>query len=130
MKNVLFIDPKGCEMVRKDIQELINQGVLQVSIHMKKNEVEVIEPIFNLPELSTTTPIFNIPEPIFNVLDSTVVQPIFNIPKSVEPVFNMPKIVVVQRLSPFPFENTKVVPWKYDTTVVKQRSEKVGQKEV
>lgn len=67
------IGPKGYEMVRKDIQELINQGVLQVSVSMKKNEVAVIEPIFNLPELSTTTPIFNIPEPIFNILDSTFV---------------------------------------------------------
>ncbi|XP_050895730.1 uncharacterized protein LOC127102403 [Lathyrus oleraceus] len=135
------IGPKGCEMVRKNIQELINQGVLQVSGRMKKNEVAVIEPIFNLPELSTTTPIFNILEPIFhildstfvqpifNILDSTFVQPIFNIPESVEPIFNMPNPVVVQRPSAFPFGNTKAVPWKYDTIVVNQRSEKVGQKE-
>ncbi|XP_050893132.1 uncharacterized protein LOC127098556 [Lathyrus oleraceus] len=123
------IGPKGCEMVRKDIQELINQGVLQVSGRMKKNEVAVIEPIFNLPELNTTTPIFNILEPIFNILDSTFVQPIFNIPESVEPIFNMPNPVVVQRPSSFPFENTKAVPWKYDTTVVNQRSDKVGHKE-
>lgn len=41
----------------------------------------------------------------------------------------MPKPVVVQRPNLFPFENTKVVPWKYDTTIVNQRSEKVGQKE-
>ncbi|XP_050888863.1 uncharacterized protein LOC127094035 [Lathyrus oleraceus] len=122
------IGPKGCEMVRKDIQELINQGVLQVSGRMKKNEVAVIEPIFNLPELSTTTPIFNIPEPIFNILDSTFVKPIFNIPESVEPIFNMPNPVVVQRPSSFPFKNTKAVPWKYDTSVVNQRSDKVGHK--
>ncbi|XP_050898173.1 uncharacterized protein LOC127105048 [Lathyrus oleraceus] len=118
------IGPKGCEMVRKDIQELINQGVLQVSGRMKKNEVAVIEPIFNLPELSTTTPIFNTPEPIFNILDSTVVQPIFNIPESVEPIFNMPNPVLVQRPSSFPFGNTKVVPYKYDIVVANQRSEK------
>ncbi|XP_050909747.1 uncharacterized protein LOC127123585 [Lathyrus oleraceus] len=89
----------------------------------------MIEPIFNLPESSTTTTVFNMPEPIFNIPDSTVVQLIFNIPKSFEQVFNIPKPVVFQRPSPFPFENTKAVPGKYDTTVVKQRSEKVGQKE-
>lgn len=89
---------------------MINQGVLQVSSRMKKNEVAVIEPIFNLPELSTTTPIFNILEPVFNILDSTIVQPIFNIPESVEPIFNMPNSVVIQRPSSFPFENTKAVP--------------------
>ena len=89
----------------------------------------MIEPIFNLPESSTTTPVFNMPEPIFNIPDSTFVQPIFNIPESVEPIFNMPNPVVVQRPSSFPFGNTKAVPWKYDTIVVNQRSEKVGQKE-
>ncbi|XP_050897476.1 uncharacterized protein LOC127104330 [Lathyrus oleraceus] len=124
-----IIGPKGCEMVRKDIQELINQGVLQVSNRMKKNEVEVIEPIFNLPELSTTTPIFNIPDLVFNIPDSTIVQPIFNIPESVEPIFNIPNPVVVQRPISFPFENTKAVPWKYDMVVVNQRSEKLGHKE-
>ncbi|XP_050890231.1 uncharacterized protein LOC127095604 [Lathyrus oleraceus] len=41
----------------------------------------------------------------------------------------MPNPVVVQRPSSFPFESIKAVPWKYDTTVVNQRSEKVGQKE-
>lgn len=41
----------------------------------------------------------------------------------------MPNPVVVQRPSSFPFENTNVVPWKYDTPMVNQRFEKVGQKE-
>ncbi|XP_050918871.1 uncharacterized protein LOC127136337 [Lathyrus oleraceus] len=123
------IVPKGCEIVRNDIQELINQCMLQVRSRMKKDEVIVIKPILNLPESSTTTPILNMPEPVFNIPDSTVVQPIFNIPESVEPIFNIPKPVVVQRPSPFPFENTKPIHWKYDTTVVNQGSEKVGQKE-
>lgn len=43
------IHPRGCEIVRKDVQYSMNQGVLQVSSLARRDEVAVIEPFFNLP---------------------------------------------------------------------------------
>lgn len=41
---------RGCEIVQDDIQDLMNQGVLQVNVLAKNNEVLVIEPCINLPD--------------------------------------------------------------------------------
>lgn len=44
------IHPRGCKMMQGDIQDMMNQGVLQVSSLIKKEEIAVIESCFNLPE--------------------------------------------------------------------------------
>ncbi|KAI5410853.1 hypothetical protein KIW84_056121 [Lathyrus oleraceus] len=52
---------KGCVMVRKDVQRLIDDGFLQVVNQAK--EVAAIEPTFNLPESRGRIPVFNLPAP-------------------------------------------------------------------
>ncbi|XP_050896739.1 uncharacterized protein LOC127103531 [Lathyrus oleraceus] len=42
--------PKGCQVVRDNIQDLMDKGVLQISSAVKNEDVLVIEPCFNLPE--------------------------------------------------------------------------------
>ncbi|XP_050877333.1 uncharacterized protein LOC127081091 [Lathyrus oleraceus] len=42
--------PKGCQMVRDNIQSLMDEGMLQISSVVKNEDVLVIEPCFNLPE--------------------------------------------------------------------------------
>ncbi|XP_050885789.1 uncharacterized protein LOC127091248 [Lathyrus oleraceus] len=42
--------PRGCQMVRDNIQDLMKKGVLQISGVAKNEDVSVIEPCFNLPE--------------------------------------------------------------------------------
>ena len=86
------IQPKGCKVARNDIQNLMNQGVLQISGPAINEEVSVIEPVFNIPEPFEVT---------YHRRD--VVHP---------------SPVVVCMPTPFPFESTKAVPWKYDITVV------------
>ncbi|XP_050909226.1 uncharacterized protein LOC127123003 [Lathyrus oleraceus] len=86
------IQPKGCKVVRNDIQNLMNQGVLQISGPAMNEEVSVIEPVFNIPE-----PL----EVIYHRRDDVHPSP-----------------VVVRMPTPFPFESTKAVPWKYGITVV------------
>ncbi|XP_050890237.1 uncharacterized protein LOC127095610, partial [Lathyrus oleraceus] len=86
------IQPKGCKVVRNDIQSLMNQGVLQISGPAINEEISVIEPVFNIPEPFEVT---------YHRRD--VVHP---------------SPVVVCMPTPFPFESTKAVPWKYGITVV------------
>ncbi|KAI5401021.1 hypothetical protein KIW84_065748 [Lathyrus oleraceus] len=52
---------KGCAMVRKDVQRLIDDGFLQVVNQAK--EVAAIEPTFNLPESRGRIPVFNLLAP-------------------------------------------------------------------
>lgn len=99
------IHPGGCEMVRKDVQDLMNQGVLHVSSLVRRDEVAVIEPFFNLPEPVEIT-----------YQRKDIVQSV-----------NHPSLVVICMPSPFPYESTKAVPWKYDITVIDKESEEVRQ---
>ncbi|XP_050916156.1 uncharacterized protein LOC127131270, partial [Lathyrus oleraceus] len=86
------IQPKGCKVVRNDIQNLMNQGILQICGPTTNEEISVIEPVFNIPEPFEVT---------YHRRD--VVHP---------------SPVVVCMPTPFPFESTKAVPWKYGITMV------------
>ncbi|XP_050875374.1 uncharacterized protein LOC127079000 [Lathyrus oleraceus] len=44
------VHPRGCKVVQTDIQNLMDQGVLQICGPTTSEEVSVIEPVFNLPE--------------------------------------------------------------------------------
>ncbi|XP_050897204.1 uncharacterized protein LOC127104025 [Lathyrus oleraceus] len=88
--------PKGCQVVRDNIQDLMNKGVLQISSVTKTKDVLVIEPCFNLPEL--------------------VEIPYYN--GGVVPANSLPSPIEICMPTPFPYESTKVVPWKYEITVV------------
>ncbi|XP_050909572.1 uncharacterized protein LOC127123393 [Lathyrus oleraceus] len=90
--------PKGCQVVRDNIQDLMDKGVLQISSAMKNEDVLVIEPCFNLPE--------------------PVEIPYYN--GGVVPVNSKPSPVEICKPTPFPYESTKVVPWKYEITAVEK----------
>ncbi|XP_050890018.1 uncharacterized protein LOC127095358 [Lathyrus oleraceus] len=88
--------PKGCQVVRDNIQDLMDKGVLQISSAVKNEDVLVIEPCFNLPE--------------------PVEIPYYS--GGVVPVNSKPSPVEICMPTPFPYESTKVVPWKYEITAV------------
>ncbi|XP_050909151.1 uncharacterized protein LOC127122922 [Lathyrus oleraceus] len=80
-------DPDGCEQLRKCVQELMNQGLIQFSKSKAVEEVAVIKPI---------TIVYR---------KKKVKAP----PKRIHPIhFRVPTL--------FPYQNTKEVPWNYDTT--------------
>ncbi|XP_050897670.1 uncharacterized protein LOC127104530 [Lathyrus oleraceus] len=87
---------KGFQMVRDNIQDLMNQGVLQISSIAKNEDVSVIEPCFNLSE--------------------PVEIPYYS--RRVVPANSHLLLVEICMPTPFPYENTKVVPRKYEVTVV------------
>ncbi|XP_050877528.1 uncharacterized protein LOC127081300 [Lathyrus oleraceus] len=88
--------PKGCQVVRDNIQNLMDEGVLQISSAVKNEDVLVIEPCFNLPE--------------------PVEIPYYSRRVALENSHSLP--VEICMPAPFPYESTKVVPWKYEITVV------------
>ncbi|XP_050920197.1 uncharacterized protein LOC127137817 [Lathyrus oleraceus] len=88
--------PRGCQMVRDNIQNLMDKGVLQISSAAKNEDVLVIEPYFNLPE--------------------PVEIPYYS--GGVVPANSKPSPFEICMPTPFPYESTKVVPWKYEITVV------------
>lgn len=77
------IYPRGCKLVQADIQNLMDQGVLQVCGPVTNEEISVIEPFFNLLEPVEIT---------YQRRD----------------VDSSPVVVCMPTL--FPFESTKVVP--------------------
>ncbi|XP_050909925.1 uncharacterized protein LOC127123778 [Lathyrus oleraceus] len=88
--------PRGCQVVRDNIQDLMNKGVLQISSVTKNEDVLVIEPCFNLPE--------------------PVEIPYYS--GGVVPANSQPSPIEICMPMPFPYDRTKVVPWKYEITVV------------
>ncbi|XP_050894695.1 uncharacterized protein LOC127101344 [Lathyrus oleraceus] len=81
-------DPDICEQLRGCVQALMDQGLIQFSISQVAEEVAVIEPI-------------------------TIVyrkKKVEVSPKRIQSIhFRVP--------TPFPYQNTKEVPWNYETTV-------------
>ncbi|XP_050915537.1 uncharacterized protein LOC127130598 [Lathyrus oleraceus] len=90
--------PKGCQVVRDNIQDLMDKGVLQISSAVKNEDVLVIEPFFNLPE--------------------PVEIPYYS--GGVVPVNSKMSPVEICMPTPFPYESTKAVPWKYEITAVEK----------
>ncbi|XP_050889414.1 uncharacterized protein LOC127094647 [Lathyrus oleraceus] len=88
--------PKGCQVVRDNIQDLMDKGVLQISSAVKNEDGLVIEPCFNLPE--------------------PVEIPYYS--RRVASENSHPSPVEICMPAPFPYESTKVVPWKYEITVM------------
>lgn len=101
---------KGCVMVQKDVQKLIDDGFLRVGNKVKKAEVVAVEPIFDLPEPRGGVPVFNMTGTISAI-------PVFSIPQPVTP---WP--LIIQKPSLFPSSDPKVVPWKYDVTAIDKES--------
>lgn len=102
------IPPRGCKLVRVDVQNLMDQGVLQVCGLATNEEVSVIEPCFNLPE------------PVEIIYQR----------KDIIRLISYPSPVVVCMPTPFPFKSTNVVPWKYNITVMDGESEDVKSKRI
>lgn len=80
--------PKRCEELKDCVQELMDQGILQFSRDKVLEEVSVIEPI----------------EIVYR--KKQVEVPI----KKVQPI-------VLHVPSPFPYQNSKDLPWRYNAIV-------------
>ncbi|XP_050877865.1 uncharacterized protein LOC127081679 [Lathyrus oleraceus] len=87
---------RGCQVVQHNIQDFMNKGVLHISNVTKNEDVLAIEPCFNLPKP------YEIPYYSSGVFPTNSHQ----------------SPVEICMPTPFPYESTKVVPWKYEITTV------------
>jgi hypothetical protein len=92
------LSPKGCQVVKEQVQELMNQGILQISRARKIEDVLVVEPHFE-----NNKEVLKPVEVLYQKRDA-------------QPLINQKHPVVVFVPSPFPYKSSKAVPWNYDAT--------------
>jgi len=90
--------PEGCQLVKEQVQELMNLGILQISRARKMADVSVIEPHFE-----NNTKALKPVEILYEKRD-------------VHPLMSLRQPVVICVPSPFPYKRSKTVPWNYDAT--------------
>lgn len=85
--------PRGCVFVKRDLQDMLDQNLIQVTRDRNEDEHEV----------NIIVPHFNLPEPIVIAYDGqkTVVS-----------------LLVIFLAGLMPYESDKVVPYKYNPTMV------------
>ncbi|XP_050920028.1 uncharacterized protein LOC127137625 [Lathyrus oleraceus] len=86
-------DPRGYVVVKRDLQEMMDQNIIQVTRDINEDEHEV----------NVKVPRLNLPEPIVIAYNGQkiVVSPL-----------------VIQLAGPMPYKSDKVVPYKYNATMV------------
>ncbi|XP_050889418.1 uncharacterized protein LOC127094655 [Lathyrus oleraceus] len=90
--------PRGCAIVKRDLQEMLDQNLIQVTsdINEDGHEVNIIVPRFNLRESVVIT----------YDGQKTVVSPL-----------------VIRLVAPIPYESDKSVPYKYNSTMIEDGKE-------
>lgn len=86
----------GCLVVQRNVQILMDQGIIQVSHTETSKDMSIIGPHFELP-----TPV------------EIEYQ---RVPKSQQGGSQMSSVVVIKP-APFPYTSTKAVPWNYNETI-------------
>ncbi|WJX68053.1 hypothetical protein P8452_52464 [Trifolium repens] len=99
------LSSKGCQVVKKQVQELINQGILQINRARKMEDVSVIEPHFESNK--------GIPKPVEILYQR----------RDDQPLMNQKQPIVICIPAPFPYKSSKAVPWDYNATAFVQKSE-------
>ncbi|XP_050877776.1 uncharacterized protein LOC127081573 [Lathyrus oleraceus] len=91
-------DPRGCDVVKRDLQEMLDQNLIQVTRDRNEDEHEV----------NVIVPRFNLPEPVVIAYDGqkTAVSPL-----------------VICLVGLTPYKSDKVMPYKYNATMVEDGKE-------
>lgn len=91
-------NPRGCVMVKRDLQEMLDENLIQITRDMDEDEHGM-----------------NVIVPNFNILEPVVVA--YNSQKSVV------SPLVIRQVDPTPYESGKVVPYKYNATMLEDGKE-------
>ncbi|KAI5388865.1 hypothetical protein KIW84_074500 [Lathyrus oleraceus] len=94
---VCAINERGCRKVRRDIQEMLNQGMIEILQNRNEDEVDVI------------TPVFKIPDPVVIKYDGSK--------KKVSPT------LVIKPAGPIPYVSDKAVSYRYNTIMLEDGKE-------
>ncbi|KAI5418818.1 hypothetical protein KIW84_043157 [Lathyrus oleraceus] len=94
---VCTVNERGCRQVRKDIQDMLDQGVIEMLQNRDEDEVNVISPVFRIPE--------------------PVVVRYHGSKKKVSPS------LIIKPAGPFPYSSDKVVPYRYNAVALEDGKE-------
>lgn len=100
MCGVCSISSRGCKDIRRDLQAVLDEGMIQV--HRQRSPLELQEK------------------------DVNVIVPCFNFPESVEVTYHAKttiKPVVVCPPGPMPYNSDKAVPYRYTATIIENGKE-------
>ncbi|KAI5395482.1 hypothetical protein KIW84_061886 [Lathyrus oleraceus] len=94
---VCTVNERGCRQVRKDIQEMLDQGVIEILQNRDEDEVNVISPVFRLPE------------PVVVRYDGSK--------QKASPT------LIIKPAGPVPYSSDKAVPYRYNAVALEDGKE-------
>ncbi|KAI5401189.1 hypothetical protein KIW84_065874 [Lathyrus oleraceus] len=98
---ICSVNHLGCRQVRKDLQELLDEGVIEILQNGNVDEDE--------PEVNVISPVFRIPEPVVIRYDSSQ--------KKVSPA------LIIKPAGPVPYSFDKAIPFRYNVVAVEDGKE-------
>ncbi|KAI5388023.1 hypothetical protein KIW84_073928 [Lathyrus oleraceus] len=98
---VCSVNQRGCRQVRKDVQEMLDEGVIEILQNRYVDEDE--------PEVNVISPVFQIPEPVIIKYDGSK--------QKVSPA------LIIKPAGPVPYSSEKAIPYRYDTVAVESGKE-------
>ncbi|KAI5412787.1 hypothetical protein KIW84_057421 [Lathyrus oleraceus] len=95
---VCTVNERGCRQVRKDIQEMLDQGVIEILQNRDEDD-----------EVNVISPVFRIPEPVVVRYDGSK--------QKASPT------LIVKPAGPVPYSSDKVVPYRYNAVALEDGKE-------
>ena len=91
----------GCRQVRKDIQEMLDEGVIEILQNRNVDEDE--------PEVNVISPVFRMPEPVIIKYDGSK--------QKASPS------LIIKPAGPVPYSSEKAIPFLYNAVAVEDGKE-------
>ncbi|KAI5430288.1 hypothetical protein KIW84_034753 [Lathyrus oleraceus] len=101
VKYVSHIRQLGCRLVRKDLQELLDDGTIEILQNRNVDEDE--------PEVNVISLVFRIPEPVVIKYDGSK--------QKVSPA------LIIKHAGPVPYSSDKAIPFRYNVVAVEDGKE-------
>ncbi|KAI5433952.1 hypothetical protein KIW84_020981 [Lathyrus oleraceus] len=98
---ICSVNRLGCRQVRKDLQELLDDGTIEILQNRNFDEDE--------PEVNVISPVFRIPEPVVIKYDGSK--------QKVSPA------LVIKPAGPVPYSSDKAIPFRYSAIAVEDGKE-------
>ncbi|KAI5406185.1 hypothetical protein KIW84_052797 [Lathyrus oleraceus] len=98
---VCSVNRLGCRQVRKDLQEMLDEGVIEILQNRNVDEDE--------PEVNVISPVFRIPEPVIIKYNGSK--------QKVSPV------LIIKPAAPVPYSSEKAIPFRYNVVAVEDGKE-------
>ncbi|KAI5395139.1 hypothetical protein KIW84_061656 [Lathyrus oleraceus] len=100
-RRICSVNQRGCRQVRKDVQEMLDEGVIEILQNRNVDEDE--------PEVNMISPVFRIPEPIIIKYDGRKQK--------------VSRALTIKPAGPVPYSSEKAIPYRYNVVAVENGKE-------